>query len=293
MKYYYLVFLILFLGINTISAQEYFYYGSNGKILESQSGALLTREVDRKSDEKALLTELARTETKWEVVSKEKITRKQKNTYRIKVKGEGLIPKSYTRTVVELEPGLYQFTDTHPNGSSRLGTASSLLPLHLEGLVEEFFPSGKRKSYSEYSENQLIYNRNWLPDGSRYIDTIFYSVDTDPEYLLGDGHFNQYILSRLEQSGFDFTQVEDVMQIAWVVMEDGSLDGALATKGKSAQLRRLFVEILSDLPGDWEPGILDGKKVRTYMSIPIYLSSPSVDFQEMDLSNNQLRYVKY
>ena len=56
---------------------------------------------------------------------------------------------------------------------------ANLEPLLFEGEVTEFYSNGNKKSISVYKNNELVWNKNWLENGEKYIDNIFYSVDKD------------------------------------------------------------------------------------------------------------------
>ena len=57
--------------------------------------------------------------------------------------------------------------------------------------------------------DQLVSNVNWLPDGTRYIDSIFYSTDHGPEYKMGEDFFNNYLIQQLRSSQIDLNQIQD------------------------------------------------------------------------------------
>lgn len=281
--------LLVFLISLSAAAQEYHFFGPNDRPLPSQNGAVRVKVVQRKKSGTIKVENRVKKGDKWQVSTREKYSLQADLSYRVKASDR----PSYELALEEVAQGSYNFTETAPDGYRRSGTSSTLPPLHLEGEAEEYYAGGQLKSRSLYRDNQLISNENWQTDGSKYIDNIFYSVDTDPEFSMGDSYFNNYILARMHESGYDFSTVEDRMVFGWVIMEDGTLDGVVALKGRSKQLRRFFVDLFSEMPGDWAPGILDDKPVRTFMTIPINISSPTADFQELDFTNNQMNFTKY
>ena len=167
------------------------------------------------------------------------------------------------------------------------------MPLYLEGTVTVYHPNGEIKSISEYHENQLISNENWISDGSKYIDSVFYSVDQEPEYQMGDEFFKAFLINKLAESKLDLTQIEDQVVIGWVVMETGQLAGAIALKGKSRQLNQILVNTVAELPGYWTPAMLNGKPVRYFMSIPLNFMQRNANFQDIEFSSGVMHYNRY
>jgi hypothetical protein len=194
----------------------------------------------------------------------------------------------------KLGPGAYLFKESTLNGEIRNGTSTVFLPLHLEGNVVEYHPNREMKSKSVYHDNQLISNENWLSDGTKYIDSVFYSVDQEPEYQLGDDFFKSYLIKSLEKSKIDMTQIEDLVVLGWVVMETGELARPITLAGKSRQLNEFLVKTITELPGYWTPALLDGVPVRYFMSIPLNFIHREANFQEIELTpGGVMHYNKY
>jgi hypothetical protein len=193
----------------------------------------------------------------------------------------------------KLGPDQIKFTETRRDNSMRSGITSRYLPLHLEGEVREFYPNGNLKSISEYSNNQLVSNRNWLSDGTKYVDTVFYSADIEPLFNPGPEFFQSYLLQQLKNSKVDLNQIDDEVVIGWVVMETGQTEGVMALQGRSRQFNKLLVEIIAGMPGIWEPARLDGRPVRYFMSIPLNFTHDEYLFQEVEFSSGMLHYNQY
>lgn len=195
--------------------------------------------------------------------------------------------------MVEVGPGLYEFEESTLKSKVRSGTSSKYLPLHLEGTVTEYHPNGNVKSVSEFNDNQLVSNQNWLSDGTPYLDSIFYSADLEPEFKLGNDFFRSYLIQQIGKSKLDLSQIEDVVVIGWVVMETGNIEGTLALQGKSRQLNQYLVKTIAELPGEWQPAELNGIPVRYFMSIPLNFLHNEANFQEVELSSGMLHYNRY
>ncbi len=286
--------LILFLLLVTGLAQEVFYYAANGRPVDSEEGAVLIKQVREKSGELYVIRESHRSGKSWTRGVKQKVRIRDQGSMLILLHHpDKLLPKRIYREIEETAPGTFLFSDGTLNQVVRKGTSSRKLPLHLEGKVTEYHPNGEVKSISTYRDNQLVTNENWLPDGSRYIDSIFYSADIEPEYLMGPEFFNNYLLQRIAGSKIDLSQIEDEVVIGWVIMETGHLTGVIALEGKIRKFNQFLVDLITELPGEWEPARLNGAPVRYFMSIPLNFENRSTNFQEVELSSGMMHYSKY
>ena len=276
------------------SAQEgKYYYGANNRPVVSESEAIQIEEVYQVSSRKHVIRTHIFVNDEWVQAKKEKIKVDGDGTQRIYYYADSFFPKKIYRTMEKNRSGEYFFTESTLTHIIRTGTSTSYLPLYLEGTVTVYHPNGEIKSISEYHENQLISNENWISDGSKYIDSVFYSVDQEPEYQMGDEFFKAFLINKLAESKLDLTQIEDQVVIGWVVMENGNLEGAIALKGKSRQLNQILVNIMAELPGYWTPAILNGEKVRYFMSIPLNFMQRNANFQDIEFSSGVMHYNRY
>ena len=273
--------------------EEVYHYGANTKPVDQIDEAIRYEEVIRKSDKKYVIRTHHKVNQKWVQVKKEKIKIQMDGSQTVYYNTGSIFPKRLYREMNKIGPGEYLFKESTLNSLVRTGTSSRALPLHLEGLVTEYHPNGELKSKSVFRNNQLLSNENWLPDGSKYIDSIFYSVDHEPEYQMGDNFFKSFLIQKLAASKIDLTQIEDQVVIGWVVMETGEIDGVIALKGKLRQLNQFLVNTIMELPGTWQPAVLEGTQVRYFMSIPLNFIHKEVNFQELELSSGTLHYNKY
>jgi hypothetical protein len=293
MKFITLIFGVKFLLPSQNRTQEEFYYGVNGRPVQLKEDAVLIKEVAFKSDQKRVIVTRHRTENGWETLTREKARALNDGEWVIRHKAEKLFSKKFYRSYTEEKPGTYLFREYTDNSPIKKGISSRKFPLHLEGTHTEYFPGGAIKSISEFRDNQLISNQNWLEDGTPYIDTVFYSADREPEFEYGPEFFKSYLVQRLSNSGWDISQIQDQVIIGWVVMEDGHIDGVTALQGKSSVLNQYLVESIAEMPGQWQPATLNGSPVRYFMSIPLNFVPRDVRFQDMGLTNGQLYYSRY
>ena len=293
MRYAFLLLLITLFPHLHIKGQETYYYAANTRPVDRMEEAVLMILLDQKSEKKYNLKAWQKNNYKWHEVDWWKIKIKKENLLRIRIGYNRFFPKTIYREITQIEPGAYQFVETHRGKTVREGISSRYLPLHLQGEVTEYYPNSSIKSVSTYVDNQLQSNRNWLPDGSPYIDSVFYSVEQGPEFIPGDVFFNSYLLQHLKDSKIDLNEIEDEVIIGWVVMETGDLEGVIPLQGRSKQMNQFLVETIAGIPGAWEPAVHDGRKVRFFMRIPINFLHDNVSFQDVELRGGLLLYNAY
>ena len=288
------VIILVVLSFLEIEGQEVYYYGINSKPVNTEKKAILVKEVEQKSERSYVIRTRFRAGDRWINVERQRIKVDNDGFMRIRIKGERLFPKTIFRETKRSEQGLIAFEETNRfEVTLRTGFSSRYLPLHLEGTVAEFYPNGERKSVSEFSDNQLISNRNWRDDGTAYVDSIFYSADKEPLFTPGEAFFSSYLIQQLERSKIDMNQIEDEVVIGWVVMETGVIDGVIALKGKSLLFNKFLVETIAGMPGKWKPAELNGEPVRYFMSIPLNFMHNDVLFQDVEFASGMLLYNTY
>jgi len=167
--------------------------------------------------------------------------------------------------------GLFSFTQTKEGKLFRTGFTKSMIPLNLQGQVKEYYPNGNLKSESIYKNNELISNKNWNKDGSKYIDNIFYSVNKQPEYFAGNEAITQSIMKAYEDYKIDFFKITGKLVIGFVILEDGTTTGFRIEQGIHPGLDTLTMNSLEALNGKWTPALLNGEKVKFYKTFPVNL----------------------
>ena len=295
MRYVILVILVvLAMSQESLGQEGVYYYGANSKPVSHLADAISFKEVKKKSENKYVIQTHQKKEGNWQKVRKEKIKIHGNGNQTIHYNDNTIFSKKFYRSIEKVGSGEYLFKESTLNGEIRNGSSTAFLPLQLEGNVVEYHPNRELKSRSVYRNNQLVSNENWLSDGSKYIDSIFYSADQEPEYQMGDDFFKSYLLKSLEKSEIDLSQIADQVVIGWVVMESGELAGPIALMGKARQLNEFLVKTIAELPGYWTPAILDGAPVRYFISIPLNFIHREVNFQEIELSpGGVMHYNKY
>ena len=288
--------------LSPLGGQTTLYYGVNSRPVDEEADARMKKEIIKKSESRFIIrtSVVSNSEKKndgWLLTEKDKIKIENNGTLYIRKDGERFFSKKIYRKMIQREPGLYEFSDSDEDLEAgrvlRTGFSSTFLPLHLEGTVTEYHSNGNVKSISEYRNNQLISNQNWLRNGDKYIDSIFYSADREPEFKMGPDFFHKYLLQNLYNSDIDLTQIQDVVEVGWVVMENGDMDGVIALSGRSLQLNQFIVNTIDEMPGAWQPAMLNGKAVRYFISVPLNFQQNEINFQELELSSGTLFYNRY
>ncbi len=71
------------------------------------------------------------------------------------------------------------------------------------------------------------------------------------------------------------------------------MGGIITLSGKSLQLNQFIVNTVAEMPGDWQPAMLDGRAVRYFISVPLNFQQLEISFQELELSSGTLHYNRY
>jgi hypothetical protein len=288
-----LIFQFLVLLAIPGNSQELFFYGVNDRPVDDPGVALTRKELVQKSDRKLVIRTSRKAGEEWVRVTREKIKALGKQEWVVHYRADQLFSRKFYREYTETGPGSFLFKEYTTLNTIRTGQCSRKFPLHLEGIQTEYYPNGKVKSISVFKDNQLVSNQNWLQDGTHYIDSVFYSADREPEFQRGNDFFRSYLLQKISNSGWDLSQIQDQIVIGWVVMETGKIEGVIALEGKSNQLNQYLVNTIAEMPGDWQPALLNGSPVRYFMSIPLNFISREVSFQEISLSEGIMHYDRY
>ncbi|MGE5395397.1 MAG: energy transducer TonB [Candidatus Saccharibacteria bacterium] len=244
------------------------FIGTNGSIT-SESKAIYMQKCHIQQKNSTVQTFKLK-DGKWEKFCSEQYKRIDDSTYQVKGNGENL-PDNCTRTYKKQSEGLWMFKDLEKENLLRTGYTKSLIPLLLEGEVVEYYPNGNKKSKSVYKDNELVSNENWLENGDKYIDNVFYSVDSEPTFISGMTVLHQHIRTAFQEAGVDVSTTLGSMVVGFVVMENGTIDGIKVIKGLGAEINNVICNAFFTLAlkGKWTPAKLNNKPVRYFQTFPI------------------------
>lgn len=262
------------------------FFGVNGKVSGVEKHDI-KKEIDYRSGNKIRVETYKADENDWRLLYTEKIKVANDSTYEIKMRGDEFSGR-FTRSFEQLQNGKFRFTDWLDHQIKRQGITRKKLPLLFDGEVTEFYPFGRIKSVSQYKNNRLQGNQNWLPTGKPVVDDVFYSVDREPRFEPGMGKLHQHLMQALKEAQFDLQSVEGRMVIGFVVTKAGETEGFRIIQGISDVLNGIIVTAIQTMEGEWIPAQLDGRAVNYLQLIPINFIYNTYDFDYLQLKGGAL-----
>lgn len=267
------------------------FIGTNGK-LSTLDKAIYIQKIKSKSAKATTVQTLKRNEAAWEKIYGERYKKLNDSTLLIRA-NSGDFKGTIHRIFVQQPDQTYQFKDSVKGLVVRTGFAKSVMPLLPHGKVTEYYKNGNKKSVSAYNNNELLWNENWNENGEKYIDTIFYSADSEPTFTPGMGVMHQHILKGFKDSGIDISAISGSILIGFVVMEDGTIDGVKVVKGLGPSINSVAYQQFLSLKGDWKPALLNNQKVRYYQLFPINFIYKQHQFEFAELRGAILHFGAY
>ena len=268
MRKFLLLASIIIPAIVNAADPEVYYYASNNRPCEEED-AIIKLELSDIEKNLKNLNIYGLSKNGWQLHLRKEIKLSDRNNMKITVYRDRTIVDRYKRTYKELPFSCYSFTEKRKRQVIREGTSCSLLPLNMEGAEKRYYGDGRIQSVSYYSNNQLISNQNWLTTGRRTVDSVFYSVDVAPVYQQIVQDFHGYIRSYISSSRIPVADLDGTIRVRFVVMEDGTLEGANLISGLREDMDQVVMGAVKTLPGGWEPALLDEKKVRCFVTFPV------------------------
>ncbi|MFY9154297.1 MAG: energy transducer TonB [Prolixibacteraceae bacterium] len=287
-----LVVLLLLISTVVYSQKESFIYiGTNGKITTLEN-AFYKQRILAKSTARTTIQTFTLINSNWNKISTDQYKKLNDSTYQIRENGEDFTG-TICRTFYQKADKTYLFKDKLKDVLVREGTAKSIVPLLLDGQVTEFYRNGNKKSISKYENNELISNENWNIDGEKYIDNLFYSVDTYPTYIPGKNVLNQELIKAFRDAGIDITSISGSLIIGFAVMEDGKIEGLKIIKGLGPNINNVAFNTFANMKGEWTPAKLNNKTVRYFQVFPINFIYRQYQFEFAEMRGSILHYGAY
>ena len=265
------------------------YFGANGKV-ESIEKAKIRKEIKYVLFKRVKVITSKADEDNWQLLFSEKIKTIDDSTFKIKIRSDefsGRVKRQFEKQ----ENGTYKFTDWLDEQIKRVGYSTTKIPLIFDGEITDFYPNGMIKSISQYKNNELITNKNWLPDGNPDVDDIFYSVDSGPLFEDGIGNLHQHILKTFKDSGIDVADVAGEMVVGFVVKTNGKIDGIRVVKGITPSVNAVALQSFKTLMGEWKPAKLNNKDVNYFQLFPINFIVPEYNFDYLQMKGSMLYWV--
>lgn len=266
-----------------------YYYGVNGTI-DHIKNKDIKKEIDVVSAKRIKIKTYKLKDNSWLFLYSEKIFVINDSVYEIKIKGDEFSGR-ITRRFETLGSGTFKFTDWLGETIRRTGTTKTKVPLILDGEVTEFYPLGRIKSVSEYRNNELVSNKNWLPDGNKIMDNIFYSADKEPRYKPGLVRLHEHILKTFKDSKLDISSVEGKIVVGFVVLENGTINAFRIVKGITSSFNQTALEAFETLDGDWTPAQINNHDVNYFQVFPINFIYNTYDFDSLEMKGSMLYWT--
>jgi len=263
-----------------------YYYGVNNRVSLDPENAISMKEIIDRPGKVLKTKTFTKTGNHWSLLRTERIKEKRDGSFLIRYFESTLLPRSYKRDLIKIDPTTYYFTEKRGETIVRTGMSKAIIPLLLEGKVTEYYKNETLKSESVYKDNMLLSNLNWLPDGSKYISNIFYSVDKAPTYINGQVFFRNYMVLSMVDEKIKVEEIQDEIIIGLVIMEDGTLAEPLIIKGHVDSVNDFLLRTIANLPGNWNPAELNGEKVRYFLTIPINFKNNVPMLQNLELTKS-------
>jgi hypothetical protein len=290
MKKYFLL-PVLISCINFLAGgQMVYYYGVNNKPLPDVENAITMIQINQTGDDRLEIEDMVKWRNEWRSLFVERIKIRTENEYLIRKYGNGRQIDKYVRFYSPMPDGTFQFVEMDHDAVKRKGVTTTRLPLNFEGEVIEYYKNETVKSKSIYHDNQLVSNENWLGNGEKYIDNIFYSVDIAPSYDIEKANLLNHISA--EFSKHILIDISGTILVGFVIMEDGTLTGARIVEGIQPDLDQMAVNALGSFPGKWKPAVLNNTNVRFFCTMPINFKRAEefISFDFMEFTDGMLFY---
>ena len=290
MKKYFLLLVLIFFINFLVSGQMVHFYGVNNKPLTDVQNAITRIQINQPKDDRLEIETFIKWRDGWRNLYFERIKIKTDNEYLIRKYQNGRQTDKYVRFYTMEPDGTYKFVDMNNDAVKRKGTTTTKIPLNFEGEVIEFYKNESVKSKSIYHDNQLVSNENWLQNGEKYIDNIFYSADMPPSYDIEQANLLSHVSN--EFSKHKLIDISGTILVGFVIMEDGTLTGAQIVEGIVPDLDQVAVNALESFQGKWQPALLNNTYVRYYCTMPINFKRADefVSFEYMDFTGGMLFY---
>ncbi|MBL7111004.1 MAG: energy transducer TonB [Bacteroidales bacterium] len=270
-----------------------YFYSANNRPADPRE-AVLKRTIFQSAPKKYKISTFTKQDNQWQIFSTGVIRIRGTNEFLVREYRDGSMEKIYTRMYSETPEGLYDFTEIWNDNMIRTGTSGTRIPLTLEGIEVKYYDNGQKKSESVYRNNQLVSNINWLKNGEKYIDNVFYSVDEYPEYKAGTKMLHKYLSEYIAQSGLSTDNLDGAITIGFVITIAGEIDGVYVAGGIMPGFDEMVAEAVRSIPGKWEPAILNNEKVNCFLTIPInFRREAFIGFDNLELSFSNNIWMLY
>jgi hypothetical protein len=251
------------------AAREVFYYAANNRPCKEHE-AIIKLELYDGEKKGRILEVYSRNKDEWNIQIRKEITPKGKNQLKITVYRDREVIEKYKRIYRADSAGCYTFTEKRKGVRIREGRTCRFLPLHLEGTLTKYHSNGNIQCIAEYRDNQLVSNKNWIFNGRRSIDNVFQSVDKAPRYIEGEDKMHAFVRSYVRGSTIPVADLDGTIRVGVVIMENGTIGAVDLLQGLREDMDGVVLRAIMNLPGLWEPAVLEDRNVRCSIVFPVH-----------------------
>lgn len=286
MKKLFFLFFFFFPILGFSQTDTTYFFGVNGKMGEIENPKV-KNEIKFDSSKKIVVTTSIKNDEIWRVLFQEKIKIQDDSTFRIKIKSDefsGQVIRKFRKQA----NGNYIFTDWINDRIKRTGITKTKIPLIFVGEVSDFYANGRIKSVSQYKNNELVSNVNWLPNGEKNVDNIFYSVDSEPLFKDGIGRLHQHILKTFKDYKIELDGVQGNLVLGFVVCTNGKIEGIRVVKGIASQINSVAIKAFQTNLGVWTPAQINGVDVNYFQLFPINIIHKDYKFDSLEMDGRMM-----
>lgn len=122
--------------------------------------------------------------------------------------------------------------------------------------------------------DEVVVERAERSEPSR-VETIYHSVEQMAQFPGGDSAMMKWIADniRYPQAALD-EGIQGRVTLQFVVEKDGSITSPRVVRSRDPELDREALRLVSTMP-TFTPGIVDGKPVRSYFTLPVTFKLPA------------------
>lgn len=136
----------------------------------------------------------------------------------------------------------------------------------LEGSLRSYWDNGQRKREDVYESGKLTEGHVYNLDGT---EAQYYEYEIMAQYPGGLDQMKRYLTRNIKYPKKARKQgISGKVLLKFYVDTDGSIQNVKVEKGVSEELDQEAIRVVKKMPR-WQPGRLDGEKVKTYYILPL------------------------
>ena len=151
------------------------------------------------------------------------------------------------------------------------GRAVSIVPLIKEGIwIVYHETTGMKVTEEVYMDNAYIGNQRYGRTGEKLLQSVFVNAQKMPEYQGDLKEMEDFVNTLITKSAcYTENQQHGIIYGSFVVTELGEVTEIGLENSINACLDEIALYALKQLPSRWKPGMIEGKKVRILVTLPI------------------------